>query len=144
MAEDISCRINADLKASLLHHSDDVFARGHVRLGVAEPSDAAVRIASVLAKPYQGGLQTLRIDVVLARCALPPHSGCERHGNEEAEKHETTIAIAHYGSLLQSARIVSALDGKFELGGVRKSEIIRRDCMARFWFVLRTRVRRQK
>src|SRR5262249_49396573 len=50
MAEDVASGIDANDEAGVFHQSDDVFACGHVCLGVAEAGDASLGIAAVLAK----------------------------------------------------------------------------------------------
>src|SRR5438105_14137260 len=64
-AEDVSRRIHANLKACLLHETDDVFASGHIGLRETDASDTAFGIPTELAQFLKRALQTLRVDMKL-------------------------------------------------------------------------------
>src|ERR1700722_18588112 len=64
-AEDVSRSIDANLKARLLHETDDVFAGGHVGLREANASDTAFGIPAEFTQFLKCALETLRVDVKL-------------------------------------------------------------------------------
>src|SRR5207245_8887124 len=64
-AEDVSRRIDANLKACLLHETDDVFASGQIGRRETNASDTAFGIPAELAQFLKRSLQTLRVDMKL-------------------------------------------------------------------------------
>ena len=97
-AEDVSGRIDPHLEPGFLHQPDDVFARGQVGLGEADPGDTALGIAAELAELLEGALEAPRVDVE-RRKSRPPLAGESSEGGkkEEGEKpsFEGRISDAH-------------------------------------------------